>query len=177
MIVLGWREWLGLPDLGIARLRAKVDTGARTSALHVDAQWRFVEGGVPWVGFRLTPRRAAGSVCEAVAAIRDEREVVDSGGRRSRRIFIHTRLWLAGLEREIEINLVDRGAMRYPMLLGRTALEGAFNVDPGASFRHPRPTLHPTEAIAGAPPVEDASARHADGHAVTLRHSPGHHAA
>ena len=139
MIVLGWREWLTLPELGIARLRAKVDTGARTSALHVDTQWRFSDAGAPWVGFRLTPGKAGSEVCEAAAPILDERDVADSGGRRSRRIFIATLLHIAGAERRIEINLVDRGAMRFPMLLGRTALEGMFTVDPSSSFRHPRP--------------------------------------
>src|SRR6478609_4900986 len=96
MIVLGWREWLTLPELGIARLRAKVDTGARTSALHVDTQWRFSDAGAPWVGFRLTPGKAGTDVCEAAAPILDEREVADSGGRRSRRVFIGTLLRMAG---------------------------------------------------------------------------------
>jgi hypothetical protein len=139
MIVLGWREWLTLPELGIARLRAKVDTGARSSALHVDAQWRFSEAGAPWVGFRLTPGKAGSEVCEAAAPILDEREVADSGGRRTCRVFIDTLLRIADSERRIEVNLVDRGAMRFPMLLGRTALEGMFTVDPSSSFRHARP--------------------------------------
>jgi hypothetical protein len=177
MIVLGWREWLGLPDLGIARLRAKVDTGARTSALHVDAQWRFIEGGAPWVGFRLTPRRAADSVCEAVAAIRDERQVADSGGRRSLRVFIRTRLWLAGMEREIEINLVDRGAMRYPMLLGRTALDGMFTVDPSASFQHGRAPRHPFATLAGASLAMHEEAHRADAKPATRMPQPGTHVA
>ena len=93
MIVLGWREWLSLPDLGIARLRAKVDTGARSSALHVDAQWRFNSEGAPWVGIRLTPGRALSGVVETAAPVLDEREVADSGGNRRRRVFIRTRLF------------------------------------------------------------------------------------
>ena len=145
MIVLGWREWLSLPDLGIARLRAKVDTGARSSALHVDAQWRFSSEGAPWVGFRLTPGRALSGVVETAAPVLDEREVADSGGNRRRRIFIRTRLCLAGSERDIELNLVDRGGMRFPMLLGRTALEGMFTVDPSCSFLHARPPRHVVE--------------------------------
>lgn len=143
MIVLGWREWLALPDLGIARVRAKVDSGARTSALHVDEQWRFVERGAPWVGFRLTPGRTRAGVVEARAAVLDEREVVDSGGRRSRRVFLRTRLRLAGHEREIEINLTDRRGMLFPMLLGRSALDSAFMVDPARSFLHGRPPASP----------------------------------
>jgi hypothetical protein len=143
-IVLGWREWVALPALGIPRLRAKVDTGARSSALHVDAQWRFTEGGAPWVGFRITPRRARGVSIEARAPVLDEREVVDSGGRRTRRVFLATRLRLAGVEREIEINLADRRDMLFPMLLGRTAIAGAFTVDPARSSVHGRPPRRPT---------------------------------
>ncbi len=138
-IVLGWREWVALPALGIPRLRAKVDTGARSSALHVDAQWRYTEGGAPWVGFRITPRRAHGGSIEARAPVLDEREVADSGGRRTRRVFLATRLRLAGMEREIEINLTDRRDMLFPMLLGRTAIAGAFTVDPARSSVHGRP--------------------------------------
>jgi hypothetical protein len=140
MIVLGWREWVALPEFGIARLRAKVDTGARSSALHVDAQWRFSEGGVPWIGFRITSgRRTRPHPIQTAAPIFDERTVVDSGGHRSRRVFLRTRLHLGGHERMIEINLSDRRGMLFPLLLGRTALEGAFTVDPARSFLHGRP--------------------------------------
>ena len=139
MIVLGWREWVGLPTLGIARLRAKVDTGARSSALHVDAQWNFSENGAPWVGFRITPSRSQHEVVEACAPIFDQRDVVDSGGHRTRRIFLRTRLRLGGLEREIEINLCDRRGMRFPILLGRSAIAGAFTVDPAQSSTHGKP--------------------------------------
>ncbi|WP_417474694.1 ATP-dependent zinc protease [Luteimonas mephitis] len=142
MVELGWREWVGLPALGIARLRAKVDTGARTSALHVDAQWRFSEAGAPWVGFRITPMRGSHAAVEARAPILDEREVADSGGRRTRRVFLATRLWLAGMERDIEINLADRRNMLFPMLLGRTAIAGAFTVDPARSSLHGKPPRH-----------------------------------
>ena len=141
MVELGWREWVALPALGIARMRAKIDTGARSSALHVDAQWRFSQGGTPWVGFRITPARD-GDAVEACAPILDEREVADSGGRRTRRVFLATRLRLAGVEREIEINLADRRNMLFPMLLGRTAIAGAFTVDPARSSLHGNPPRH-----------------------------------
>lgn len=140
MIVLGWREWVVLPSLGITRLRAKIDTGARSSALHVDAQWRFTEGGAPWVGFRITPwKTRPAHVVEAIAPLIEERDVVDSGGHRTRRPFLRTRLQLAGVEREIEINLTDRGGMLFPMLLGRSAMAGAFMVDPAQSSVHGKP--------------------------------------
>lgn len=139
VVVLGWREWIALPDLGIARLRAKVDTGARTSALHVDAHWRLVEGGAPWIGFRLHVGRRHPRAIEACAPLHDEREVVDSGGHRSRRLFLRTTLELAGSTRAIELNLCDRRGMLFPMLVGRSALDGVFAVDPGRSFVHGRP--------------------------------------
>lgn len=137
-IVLGWREWIALPGLGLSAIRAKVDTGARSSALHVDAQWRFTERGAPWVGFRLSPRGVTGDRLESAAPIVDEREVTDSGGHCTRRIFLCTCLKLAGVEREIEINLSDRGGMLFPMLLGRTAMAKVFTVDPARSFLHGR---------------------------------------
>ena len=134
-IMIGWREWVALPALGIPAIKAKVDTGARTCALHVDAQWRFTEAGAPWVGFRLTASDAGGAVTEAAAPLLDEREVTDSGGHRTSRAFLRTRLSLAGIEREVEVNLADRRGMRFPMLLGRTAITAfAFTVDPARSF-------------------------------------------
>lgn len=147
MIVLGWREWVVLPGLGIDRLRAKVDTGARSSALHVDEHWRFTEGGAPWVGFRLRPSRVRHDVVEASAPIIDERGVVDSGGRRTRRIFLLTTMRLAGIEKPVEVNLSDRRNMLFPMLLGRTALAGSFTVDPAQSSRHGRPPRAPTGPV------------------------------
>ena len=135
-ITVGWREWVALPALGLVAVRAKVDTGARTSALHVDAHWRFTEAGAPWVGFRVSPGRQ-GAV-DAAAPVVDEREVADSGGHRTLRTFLRTSIRLAGVEREVEVNLTDRRGMRFPMLLGRTALAGVFTVDPARSFLHGR---------------------------------------
>ena len=135
MIVIGWREWVALPALGIPALRAKVDTGARTSALHVDAQWRFTEAGAPWVGFKLTAGEPGAPVVDCAAPLLEEREVTDSGGHRTRRAFLRTRLRLAGVERDVEVNLAARHGMRFPMLLGRTAIAAfAFTVDPAGSF-------------------------------------------
>ena len=143
MIVLGWREWVVLPGLGIDRLRAKVDTGARSSALHVDEHWRFIEAGAPWVGFRLRPSRGRHAVVSASAPVFDERPVMDSGGHRTQRIFLRTPMRLAGVEQLIEVNLCDRSDMLFPMLLGRTALAGSFTVDPAQSSRHGRPPRAP----------------------------------
>ena len=137
-ITLGWREWAGLPVLGLPAVRCKIDSGARSSALHVDSCWRFTECGAPWAGFRLSNDGHGEAMLQAVAPIFDEREVIDSGGHRTRRIFLRTTLVLAGVEREIEINLTDRQGMLFPMLLGRTAMAGVFMVDPARSFLHGR---------------------------------------
>ena len=137
LLVLGWRERVDLPELGIRRLRAKVDSGARSSCLLVETHWRFIEGGAPWIGFRLC-RGRSGILLECAAALVDERPVVDSGGHRSLRPFIRTRLELAGVAREVEINLADRSGMQFPMLLGRSAMQGAFTIDPSRSWLHNR---------------------------------------
>ena len=142
----GWREWVAMPLLQLPRVRAKLDTGARSSALHVERQWRFTEAGVPWVGFVVRPS-ARGRLVEASAAIIDERIVTDSGGHKTLRVFVHTQLRLAGVECRIEMNLADRCAMRFPLLLGRTTLALGFMVDPAASFLHPRtPRTTPVNA-------------------------------
>ena len=151
-VMLGWREWLALPALGIVAIRAKVDTGARSSSLHVDSQWRFVEGGAPWAGFRITTGLAGGQAIEAQAPVHDERVVTDSGGNCSRRIFLRTPLQLAGVTREVEINLTDRRGMLFPMLLGRTSLARAFVIDPARSFLHGRgPTSYDAASTSQVP--------------------------
>ncbi|HZH42707.1 MAG TPA: RimK/LysX family protein [Lysobacter sp.] len=137
-ILIGWREWVALPGLGIDAVRAKVDTGARSSALHVDDHWRFSERGAPWVGFRLRCGPADDCLIEAAAPVADEREVIDSGGHCTRRVFVRTTLRVAGVAREIEVNLTSRHRMLFPMLLGRTAISRAFTVDPARSFLHGR---------------------------------------
>ena len=145
-IVLGWREWVGLPGLGLAAVRAKIDSGARSSSLHVDRQWQFFEAGEPWVGFWLTPGASGDAAIERAAPVFDERDVTDSGGHRTRRIFVRTLMWLAGEAREIEINMCDRRGMVFPMLLGRTAMARTFTVDPARSFHHGRCGCDPSLA-------------------------------
>ena len=137
-VVLGWREWVSLPELGIAAIRAKVDTGARSSSLHVDSMELFTRDGADWVRFSIHP----GEDCPAVSAeapVIDRRRVTDSGGHATVRVFICTTLALAGRRQRIEINLTNRRNMLFPMLLGRTALEGSFVVDASRSFNSPQP--------------------------------------
>ena len=133
-VVLGWREWLSLPDLGLAAVRAKVDTGARSSALHVDWLEPFELDGMPWVRFALHPVDARLPGESSQAPVLDRRPVTDSGGHVTERVFIATRIALAGQSFVAEINLTSRRNMLFPMLLGRTALAGRFIVDPERSF-------------------------------------------
>ncbi|MGL6289546.1 MAG: ATP-dependent zinc protease family protein [Silanimonas sp.] len=151
LVVLGWREWLALPDLGIRALRAKVDTGARSSALHVDALETEFRGGVEWVRFHPGSDGVFDSTIDshwAEAPVLDRRFVTDSGGHRTERIFIRTTLNLAGASWPVEINLSHRRNMLFPMLLGRTAMAGRFLVDPQRSF-----ILGEPDADQAGPPV------------------------
>ncbi len=136
---LGWREWLALPALGIPAIKAKLDTGARSSALHVETIETFHEGGVLHVRFLVRPRRRGKRTYECSAPVSDKRAVTDSGGHRGERWFIRTDIALAGRRFNTEINLTDRRAMLFPLLLGRTTLEGRFRVDPALSYICPRP--------------------------------------
>ncbi len=137
LVCLGWREYLSLPDLGILRIRAKVDTGARTSSLHVDDYETFRQDDALWVRFSITPHKKA-TVVTVSCPVADERRVIDSGGHASQRIFIRSTLRLAGVDVPIELNLASRDGMRFPMLLGRTAMQGRFTVDPAHSYLHKR---------------------------------------
>jgi len=134
VMTLGWRERVGLPQLGIERLRAKLDTGARSSALHVDSLETFMRDDAVWLRFGVSQGRHAlhGMTCEAPALGR--RVVTNSSGHRAERWFIRSQVRLAGQCFEAEISLTDRRGMRFPLLLGRTALHGRFQVDSALSY-------------------------------------------
>ena len=139
LITLGWRERLALPQLGIDVLKVKLDTGARSSSLHVDTLEEFHRGDALWLRFSLhVDRRQQREVCCEAPAL-DRRVVTDTGGRRTERWFIRTELSLAGQRFSVDVNLTDRRHMLFPMLLGRTAISGRFTVDPASSYTHPRP--------------------------------------
>lgn len=135
LAMLGWREWVGLPDLGLPPIRAKVDTGARTSALHAFSVEPFERDGQAWVRFSLHPLHKDDSeVRDCEAPLVDRREVSDSGGHRELRPVIRTRMCVGSVEFAAELTLTDRDSMSFRMLLGRTAMNGRFVVNPAASF-------------------------------------------
>ncbi len=133
--VIGWREWVSLPGLGIPGVKAKVDTGARTSALHTHDYEEFGRDGLRWVRFHLHPLRNRDDVeLECEAPVTGFREVKDSGGHAERRPFILATACLGPLSWDFEMSLTNRESMRFRMLLGRTALAGRFLVDTRASY-------------------------------------------
>ena len=135
-LIIGWREWVSLPQLGLPAVKAKVDTGARTSAIHArDIKRVKRDGGQDWVEFTVQPIQRDASIerrCEA--PLLDIRRVTDSGGHAADRFFIATELQLGTLSRTIEITLSQRDDMLFRMLLGRTAMVPGIQVDPSQSF-------------------------------------------
>ena len=133
--ILGWREWVSLPEFGIERIKAKVDTGARTSALHAFNLRLFDDSGQRMVHFKIHPiQRKNDVVVECIARVKDERIITDSGGHKEQRIVIETPVKIGDHIRQVEVTLTDRDNMLFRMLLGRTAIRPHFLVDPNKSF-------------------------------------------
>jgi hypothetical protein len=138
--VIGWREWVQLPDLGVFEIKAKVDTGAATSSLHAFRLERFEKEGLSFVRFEIHPRqRSRRPSIECEAPIVRETAVRNPGGRTELRPVIASTLVIAGQPVEALINLTGRDEMGYRMLLGRRTLRNRFVVDPGKSYLGPRP--------------------------------------
>jgi hypothetical protein len=134
-IIIGWREWISLPDLNLHHIKAKIDTGARTSTLHAFSVKGYTKKGVHRVKFLIHPyQNRTDVVKECDAPIVDRRMVTDSGGHKAKRYVILTTLVLGDQAWEIEMTLTNRDSMKFRMLLGRTAMRGKIIVDPGRSF-------------------------------------------
>ena len=132
--IIGWRELVGLPELGIAEIPAKIDTGARTAALHATDQRRFERDGNPWVEFMIPVHNQPTDI-RLAAPIIDEREIKNTGGLPERRLIIRTTLLLGRHRWHIDVSLANREKMEFDLILGRTAIRNRnILVDPGHSF-------------------------------------------
>lgn len=132
---IGWREWVALPDLGAGAIKAKVDTGARSSSLHAFDVREFRRHGRTMVAFTIHPlQRESHTTIEAEAELLEYRHVRSSGGHQTHRPVILTTVELFGQRWEIELTLAARDEMGFRMLLGRQAVRGRFVVDPAHSY-------------------------------------------
>jgi len=142
-MIIGACEWVALPQLGIDRLRARVDTGAKSCALHASAIRRFERDGIDWVAFRVHLDRGANSTdvdCEC--RLVGMRVVRSSSGKASERFTIRTPILIGHSHWAVDITLTDRRKMRYRMLLGRMAMENHALVYPARTFLQGKPRLN-----------------------------------
>ena len=143
LLTIGWREWIHLPELGLPWLKAKIDTGARTSCLHAFSVEPFSRNDEQWIRFGIHPHQEDVKTevyCESKVV--DERIVTDSGGHQEQRFVISTLLAMGDQQWPIEITLTNRDNMRFRMLLGRTAMQDKVTIDPAASFILGKPPKH-----------------------------------
>jgi hypothetical protein len=133
--IIGWREWAGLPDLGLFAIKAKLDTGAKTSSLHAfDIRVEKKEGKKAYVHFKVHPLQSDLSlIVTCKAPLYDQRIVSDSGGHKEERYVIRTWLQLGTIKKRVELTLSNRETMKYRMLIGRSALK-QFYIDPSQSY-------------------------------------------
>jgi hypothetical protein len=138
--VAGWREWVSLPQLGISAIKAKIDTGARSSSLHAFDVETFRKGRALWVRFAVHPlQRTTESAVAAEARVIEHRSVRSSNGLAAERPVIVTEVELMGRRWPIELTLANRDEMGFRMLLGREAIRNRLIVDPGRSYLTGRP--------------------------------------
>ena len=133
--VIGWREWVGLPEFGIKAIKVKVDTGARSSSIHASNVREFVRDGEKWVRFKVHPiQRKKDVTVDIEARIIEYRSIRSSSGKATRRPVISTQLTLLGITWPVELTLASRDNMGFRMLLGREAFRRRFLVDAGKSY-------------------------------------------
>ena len=124
-IAVGWKEYAALPELNVDRIHVKIDTGAKTSAIHTLEHKVFTKDKKQWVRFTLAPHQDDDdTTIECEMPVKDQRTITSSNGHTSERIVIETRLLMGELSRKIELTLVCRQKMRFRMLLGRQAMKG-----------------------------------------------------
>jgi hypothetical protein len=137
---IGWREWVGLPDLVSRKIKVKVDTGARSSSLHASEIQHFEKNGQTFVRFKVHPyHQSPDRSVEAKARVIEFRAVRSSSGASTMRPVIVTKVVLLDQIWPVELTLADRGSMGFRMLLGREAIRGRFLVDAGQSFYGGKP--------------------------------------
>jgi len=137
---VGWREWVGLPGVGVAWMKAKIDTGARTSSLHAFALEEFDRDGERWVRFEVHPwQRSATDAVEVVVPVHDRRRVRSSSGHAQDRVVVRLDLRLLDRVVPAEVTLTRRDEMGFRMLVGREVLEQGYLVDVSTSYRGGRP--------------------------------------
>ncbi len=140
--MLGWREWVALPEFGINQIKAKIDTGARSSALHTVDMEPYQKNGEHWLMFTVeTKQKQNGQLIECHAPVKDRRVISDSGGHKQRRYVIETQLVFGQYLIQSEITLTNRDSMRFRMLLGRTAMNKVFIIAPHASYLQGKPNV------------------------------------
>ncbi len=133
--VIGWREWVALPDLKIDQIKCKVDTGAKTSALHAYFIESFKKSGCEYVRYGMHPiQKNSDTEVICTSKVHDQREITDSGGHREKRYVILTTIKLGQHNWQAEVTLTDRETMLFRMLLGRDAIKNQFIVNPARSY-------------------------------------------
>ncbi|WP_417451035.1 ATP-dependent zinc protease [Kordiimonas sp.] len=142
-LIVGWREWAGLPDFDIPEIKAKIDTGAKTSALHAFRIKKVMRDGCPWAEFFVHPvQRRKRPEIKCAAPIVDEREVRSSNGVVQTRLVVSARLELGPFLRTIEMTLTNRDEMGFRLLIGRQALAKRYLVDSSLSYGLGEPGDH-----------------------------------
>lgn len=140
LLTVGWREWAALPELGVAHIKVKVDTGARTSALHAFNLKTFTKNGATWVRFEVHPlQHSQAEAVQVEAPVADWRKVKSSNGRSERRPLIRTKVVIGEQAWDVDITLTRRDLMSFRMLLGRQALRKHAIVDVSKSYVFAKP--------------------------------------